>query len=80
MEAYFTVHNSCNLLTVPDQIPWVAGSNQAGQLGVGGTADVQQPQVLQVCKNTGMAAVDFTHAVSVYTCVTPAGFPPAVEE
>ena len=26
-----------------------AGSNHAGQLGVGGTADVQEPQVLQVC-------------------------------
>jgi len=33
-------------LTYPSTI--AAGSNHAGQLGVGGTADVQEPQVLQV--------------------------------
>ena len=66
MELYLAVSNSCNLLTVPYQKPWIAGSNHAGQLGVGGTADVQQPQVLQVCNNTCTASKDFTHVASVY--------------
>ncbi len=66
MELCLAVNNSCKLLTVPYQKPWVAGSNHAGQLGVGGTADVQQPQVLQVCNTTFTAAKEFAHVASVY--------------
>ncbi|EIE25571.1 RCC1/BLIP-II, partial [Coccomyxa subellipsoidea C-169] len=65
-ETEFAVSPSTPLLsTAIDENGWVCGRNHNGQLGVGGTADVQEPQVMQVVRRWAALSIGETHAAGV---------------
>ncbi|KAK9819719.1 hypothetical protein WJX72_001643 [[Myrmecia] bisecta] len=62
----FAVSPSTPLLsTAIDENGWVCGKNDLGQLGVGGTADVHEPQVLQVVRRWAALSFGDSHAAGV---------------
>ncbi|KAK9909040.1 hypothetical protein WJX75_006403 [Coccomyxa subellipsoidea] len=65
-ETEFAVSPSTPLLsTAIDENGWVCGRNHNGQLGVGGTADVQEPQVMQVVRRWAALSIGESHAAGV---------------
>ncbi|KAK9818463.1 hypothetical protein WJX74_005654 [Apatococcus lobatus] len=53
------------LSTAIEENGWVSGQNSNGQLGVGGTADVLEPQVLQVVRRWAALSLGQSHSAGV---------------
>ncbi|KAL4443784.1 hypothetical protein ABPG75_011521 [Micractinium tetrahymenae] len=51
--------------TALDENGWVCGSNGSGQLGVGGAADVAEPQSLKVARRWAAISMGSSHAAGV---------------